>query len=228
MWLLLLVDAYAQEDVIVLPPVDDLPSVMTTYDETDVALVRGRFGLRPIASLVFTTDDPEFGARLGASVMHHWWTVPKRGLTWSGETGVTGAGIVGGLGGWNAELYSVAGPWLGPLSLRLGPVLSGDRLVSSSGRLDDAMLIGGRVSAHLDAGVVGLWADVTPAWSVVGARSAWRNGLTQLQVGGGVAARVPVGILQMQVGAGSRARLTAIGPVVDVHLVLHMKIGGLP
>lgn len=226
-------DGQEEGDVIYLPPPEPLPSVMEAYDAEPAPMLGNRFGLRPVIGLVLTTEPgTQAGARLGANVVHHWWTVPKqeRAITFSGETTVGASGVVGSVRGWEAELSSVAGPWFGPVSVRLGPVFRGDRVrrLANTDYLPDAFLIGFRGVVTADVDVVTVWAGVAPTWRVAGVRdpSPLTPGVTDLETTIGAAGRFDIRrVFHLQAGAASRVRLTAIGPVVDLTLVLHLSIG---
>lgn len=209
---------------------DALGSVVLQVEAEQRTLLRSRVGLRPELGLVLATDQQvDAGARLGGTLAVHWWTVPQKGLTWSGETLVGAAGLVGGVQGWDAEASSTVGPWLGPVSLRLGPALRGDSTGSPNrfANLPNAFLIGLRGTMTVDAGKVVFQAGATPLWLAAGARNPGpAPGVTELDVHGSLSFRVPLGrFIKLQLGLGSTTRLTAIGPLVDLHLLLHLGPG---
>jgi hypothetical protein len=222
--------ASSGEEVIELPPVEPLPSVVASFREDTEQILRGRFGFRPEASVIWRVPPQgAAGARLGGTFMHRWWTVPPTGrVRWSGETSVSGAGVVGGVRGWEVSLDTSAGPWLGPLRIGLGPSLRSDRThVPQTGELlAAALLVGGRLSMQVDAGVVLAWIQTAPVWAVAGARDDWRPGMTELEIGGGLVGRATVArFIKLQIGVRARVRLTAIGEIVELGPTLHLALG---
>jgi hypothetical protein len=219
-------------EVIELPPVEPLPSVVEVFEAEEQTLVRGRFGLRPeLALTMLAAPSPRFGARLGGTLLHHWWTVPPEGrVRWTGETGVAASGLVGGVRGWEVSGWTEVGPWLGPVRIGLGPQLLSDRLnvPTLDEQMTASLLIGPRATLTVDAGPMQIWGGVAPAWAVAGARQDWAPGLTELGVHGGIAGRFRVArVLMVQLGLRTRVRLVEVGTVVDLGLRLHLTLGGL-
>jgi hypothetical protein len=230
--LALLLAASAQEEIIELPPVAPLPSVVEEFEAAEETLSRGRFGFRPELALTFLAPPvPTYGARLGGTLLHHWWTVPPPGrVRWSGETALGASGLVGGVRGWEVTASTEVGPWLGPVRIGVGPQLFSDRLNSPA--RDDLMtaslLLGVRATISVDAGPMQIWAGAVPAWEVAGARQGWVPGLTELGVHGGIAGRFRVArVLLLQLGVRGRVRLVEVGTLVDIGLRLHLSLGGL-
>ncbi|MCB9665453.1 MAG: hypothetical protein H6732_15175 [Alphaproteobacteria bacterium] len=222
--------APAAPEVYEIPRVPELDSVVEAAEVAQRTLLRSRVGVRPELGLVLATDQQvDAGARLGGTIAVHWWTVPQKGLRWSGETLAGAAGLVGGVQGWDAEVSSTVGPWLGPVSLRLGPVLRGDSTGSPNRttNLPDAFLVGFKGTMTVDADHVVFQAGATPVWAVAGTRAAGpAPGVTELDVHGSLSFRARLGpLIKLQVGVGSTTRLTAIGPLVDLHLLLHLAPG---
>ncbi len=226
-----------------LPPPVPSDSVIESWEASRTRVTRGRFGLRPDVGLaLMPADSPRArhdrtlaGARLGGTLLHHWWTVPPTGVVWSGETALWGNGLAGRVRGWETGLHHLAGPWLGPVSLRVGPVLRGDALRTApasdatEAELDPAFSLGGRFAATLDLPYLTAWATITPSWAIASDRlDAW-DGLTDLTVSGGLAGRFRVGgedsPLQLQLGADAASRFTGIGTLVDIRLLLHLSAG---
>jgi hypothetical protein len=223
--------AMAQEEVIELPEVEPLPSVVEDFEASDEPLLRGRFGFRPELALTFlAAPEAAYGVRLGGSLLHNWWTVPVRGkVRWTGATSLGASGLVGGVRGWEFSLSTEVGPWLGPVRIGVGPQLLSDRVVSPvrDDLLIAALLIGPRATVSVDAGPLLFWGGVAPQWAVAGTRGDWKPGLTELGVHGGVSARFNVmKVIRAQLGVRSRVRLTEIGTLVDVGLRLHATFGG--
>jgi hypothetical protein len=227
--------AVAGDDVIELPPVEPLPSVVETFEEAAKQLTRQRFGFRPEVSVAWRIPQPgvddsgAVGARLGGTFLHHWWTVPPgKQVRWSGETTVGATGLVGGVRGWEVALNVSVGPWLGPLRIGVGPSLRSDRTVipKTDEALTAALLIGPRAGFVADTGPLLLWANAAPMWSVAGQRTAWQGSVTELEVVGGIAGRFQLAqFVKLQLGLRTRARLTEMGTVLDMGLTLHLGLG---
>jgi len=227
MWWFLWGLAQAQEEVIQLPEVTDLPSVLVVDEIDERTLLRHRFAIRPDLGVVFLDGDPlQAGARLGGTLRHNWWTVPPLGTKrtrWGGTTTASGSGVVGFVKGWRSDLYTTAGPSWGLFSLRLGGGLRGDRVVTKrSDVLEDALYVGPRADVLFDFGPVSLWGAVYPGFLVTEAD----RGNVEWEGQVGMASRVPFGaFLMARLGVDVRTQFTTIGTLTEVRLVFHMGLG---
>lgn len=234
LWITAFSLALAQEEppVIELPSVEPLPSVLEDFDEAEQPLIRTQFGLRPELGLTFITEEQSrFASRLGVTFEHQWWTVKTKGVGWIGSTQLMATGLIGKLKGYEFELSSVAGPWLGPINLRVGPNFRGDRLFDKPTErlLNPAFLIGFRAGFTLDTEYFTLWAHGVPMWGVAGNRQPGPlKGVTEFDLETGLAIRSTVAqLIRLQTGVKVRTRWTAMGPLFDINLVFGFNLGTL-
>lgn len=215
---------------------DDFGAVQLDGDEGSLedfavltgGLVRGRWYGKPLLSVShLSADDPRTAVRLGAALGHQWWILGEQTLQIGGDTVLEATAPVGGASGHRVALSSVVGPWLGPVGLRLGPGLRWDRTDwGDGGVLDTGLGLGPRLSATAALGQlrpsVGLAAD----WFVAGARTPADPATATLPVlGHETTWSAGLAWLGRPVAISLQGdwRETAVGPVIDVGLGLHLR-----
>ncbi len=115
-------------------------------------LLRGRLFLRP--TLSFGGLDRATAARLGVAAGHRWFRISDGLLGLAGETRLSADVPLAGASGGAVALSSLAGPWLGPIGLRLGPAISYERADYGEAILDPALTGGGRAILSAELGPV--------------------------------------------------------------------------
>lgn len=192
-------------------------------------LLRGRLVVRPL--LGGEVADGAFAVRAGGAVGHQWWTLGVGKVAAGGEELVSLTAPIGAARGRRLGAQIVAGPWLGPVGLRLGPTLSWDRLeFRPSGDallLDDAVLVGGVADLSAALGPVVASVGLEPTWIVSGDRDAADGGDVPLPVlGDETTWRAGLGWsgrnLELSFGVGLRE--TAIGAVGEGTLGLRVRL----
>ena len=224
------------EGPIVIAPIEEvlpsaIDSVETVREETKddggarslaSGLVRGKLFVRPVAGLA--THEGAVAVWLGGAVGHSWWTIEELPIQIGGETSLRAAAPLGGATGYRLELATTAGPWLGPVGIRLGPALRVDREGWGSDVLLPATSLGGSADLALDLGPLAVLAGVQPMWDLSDARSdatgRWPAIGTDTAFRAGVAAKVSVADLSAEVVD----RVTPIGPVVEINLGLRLRL----
>lgn len=191
-------------------------------------LVRGRLFVRPLLSVVALA--PRGGAlggaaQLGATVGHHWWLLGERAVDVGGETRLEASAPVGGAVGRRLALSTRAGPWFGPIGLRVGPSLRWDREDWGGRVLADAGLLGVGASLTADLGPLTGWVGAEPAFRAWGERPAaadpaWPNLGVETTFDAGLGARSGPLLVLVQ----AQHRDTAIGRRLEAGLVLHLQI----
>lgn len=221
-----------------IAPAADLPSALDGLDqahaEVKIApvlgdwvampgnLVRGRPIVRPL--LAMAVHERRMALRVGGALGHQWWTLTEGALQLGGESRLEITAPVGGSSGYRVELGTRAGPWLGPIGLRVGPLLRADRERWGEALLSRALLLGVGLDLSLLLGPLALTAGVEPAWSLLGdrapaasgplpglgAEAAWRAGLGTT----GKPAQLSLELIDRQ---------TALGPIVETALTLRIR-----
>ncbi len=139
----------------------------------DHALLRGRFGLRPRLAWTGWAGDSGWGMRGGLALRHRWWSLLPMGPQWLGESTLSASLAFAGARGPEASLSSLAGAWLGPVALLLGPRLAWDRTSYTDGpQLESGLTLGPLVSLSAELGPIALQAGGGPGWLLAGQRSA--------------------------------------------------------
>ncbi|MFT4976262.1 MAG: hypothetical protein ACI8S6_002158 [Myxococcota bacterium] len=147
------------------------------------SLIRGRFSARPLLLAVGAQgeDTGEVGVGLGAAGLHRWWVLGERPVQLGGESRLEAVSNLGS--GYQLSLFSVVGPWLGPVGLHAGPSLRFDRADWSTAEVtqEAGLLAGGRALGSAALGPVSLYAGADLAAGLTGGRSTEWTAL-----GGGV------------------------------------------
>lgn len=192
------------------------------------ALLRGRWYAKPLLSWTHLPGDEGGGAvRLGAALGHQWWTLDSLPVQVGGESRLEVTAPIGGARGRRIELNTVAGPWLGPVGVRLGPSLRWDRDAWFDGALlDNALAVGALGTLSVGAGPVRVYGGVEPAWLVAGTRSAADPAEATLPVlGDETTWRAGLGWIDRPVNwtLEGALRETAAGSVLEVGLGVHFR-----
>ena len=114
--------------------------------------MRGRFFLRPTLSLGGL--DQHSAVRLGIAGGHRWWRISDSTLALAGETRLAADAPLSGASGGALALTSLAGPWIGPIGLRIGPAVRYERADYGEATLDAALTAGGRAILSAEIGSV--------------------------------------------------------------------------
>ncbi len=120
-------------------------------------LGRARWASRPELAVSILQGEPSrWAPRVGATFTHQWWPLGDAAIQIGGTTELTALFPVGGARGRRFVLRSTVGPWLGPVGLRVGPVLRSDRTDwrVADRLLDDALLVGAGATVTLAAGPI--------------------------------------------------------------------------
>jgi hypothetical protein len=134
-------------------------------------LLRGRFGARPRLAWSGRFGEPGGGLRGGLVLRHQWWSLLPVGPTWVGESQLAGSIGFAGQRGPGASLQSVAGAWLGPVALAVGPRLAWDRIAFNSGdELEPGLSLGPILNLGAELGPVALQLGAGPCWLLTGER----------------------------------------------------------
>ncbi|MFT5684904.1 MAG: hypothetical protein ACI8RZ_005849, partial [Myxococcota bacterium] len=112
--------------------------------------LRGRFFLRP--TLSYGGLDGHTAARLGIAGGHRWFRLSESTLALAGETRLSADVPLAGAGGSAVSLSTLAGPWIGPVGLRIGPILRYERADYGEAMLDPALTGGGRAILSAEIG----------------------------------------------------------------------------
>ena len=151
--------------------------------------MRGRFFLRPTLSVGGLGGA--MSTRLGIAGGHRWWGVSPTRLTLAGETRLAADVPLAGARGRALSISTLAGPWLGPVGLRLGGALTSERADYGTAVLDSALTAGPRgvlslqldgISPYLGGGVEWLLSGDRPGERepVVLAGLGWQDGWVRL------------------------------------------------
>lgn len=229
----------ADPDVIEIEPVDELPSAIdtlgTSHEEVAIGpqlgdwtalpgpLIRGRPMLRPL--LAVSAHSGSFALKGGLTLGHQWWTLTEEALQIGGETRFEMSAPIGAARGYRLELSTRAGPWLGPVGLRLGPLLRADREQWGDEILDTGLILGGSADLSLLLGPIVLLAGVEPGWAVIGERPAAVSGPLPA-LGTEQAWRAGIGTTgqPLQFSVELLDRQTAIGPIIETSLSLRIRV----
>ncbi len=185
-------------------------------------MLRGRFGLRPRLAWTGRLDGPGSGMRAGLLVKHQWWSLLPLGPQWVGETTIGGSLAFAGARGRAASLRSVAGAWLGPVSLGLGPRLAWDSVDFGAGSpLDPGLVAGPMALLGTELGPLGLQLGGGPSWLVAGSREP-----ATLPFGdewlGLAALGLDTGLLRWTLNG--QVRETPVGTLMDLSLGLNLAL----
>jgi len=142
------------------------------------SMLRGRWYARPVLSF----DELGAGAararalRAGAALGRMWFTTGGLPVQGGADVGLHASAPLGQATGYRLHAHALAGPWLGPVGVRVGPTFRADRTRFTNGGtelalLDDAALVGGRVVLAFDVGSLAPYVDFEPAWAVAGTRA---------------------------------------------------------
>ena len=112
--------------------------------------LRGRFFLRP--TLSYGGLDRSIAGRLGVAGGHRWFQITEGEFSLAGETRLSADIPLAGASGSAVSLSTLAGPWLGPVGLRIGPILRYERASYEDAILDPALLAGGRGILSVEVG----------------------------------------------------------------------------
>ena len=112
--------------------------------------LRGRFFLRP--TLALGGLDRAAAVRMGVKGGHRWWRITPQERTLAGETSLSVDTPLSGASGSAVALSSLAGPWLGPIGLRLGPALRYESADYGDAVLEPAWTAGGRAILSAELG----------------------------------------------------------------------------
>lgn len=191
--------------------------------------VRGNVFVKPLAQALVAPGEP-FAVRLGAAGGHRWWTFrpappsvdARRLVDVGGEERLTLSAPVGGARGVALGASVVAGPWLGPVGLRLGPSLRHDHLDWRPTELPAATAAGAVADLSLLAGKLVVTGGVEPMWLVGGDRRPADDALP----GDEWSWRAGVGWLgrPLQWTIDGEARSTVIGTVWSGGLSLQLRV----
>ncbi len=142
------------------------------------SMLRGRWYVRPVLAF----DELGAGAararalRAGAAVGRLWFTTGGLPVQGGADVGLHASAPLGQATGYRLHAHALAGPWLGPVGVRVGPTFRADRTRFTQGGdelavLDGAALVGGRVVLAFDVGSLAPYVDLEPAWAVAGTRA---------------------------------------------------------
>lgn len=199
-------------DEVQIPSAGPLPSALDTlapggrmdlpegYEPKN--FVRSKLFARPTIGLAV---NDRVAVRLGAGIGHRWWTAAPVAVQFGGETVARISAPAGAASGLRLDAASTHGPWLGPVGLRVGPVLRLDREVWGAEELPFGASLGLAADLGLDVGPVALSAGVQPLWPLAPDRereTAWRGGV-----------RVAPGAFEL--GLDAAWRDTAIGDILE-------------
>lgn len=137
------------------------------------SMLRGRFSFRPTVLVTGARGDDggQAAAGLGGAVLHRWWLLGTETVQLGGESRLEAIANVGA-GGYQLSLYSVAGTWLGPVGLHVGPALRLDRAEweQASVLQEAGLLAGGRGLVSTSAGPLSLYGGAELAQGLTGDR----------------------------------------------------------
>jgi hypothetical protein len=186
--------------------------------------IRGRFYGKPL--LAVTGLGGRAAMRIGAAAGHRWWQLGDSFVVVGGETRLEASAPVGGARGYTFALGHFAGPWVGPVGVRIGPDLRADRAVWGDETLPATLALGPQLTLSLDAKVAQAFVGVEPAWYLAGERAPVDWSASPLPGVGddttwmaGVA--VPVGIFHWM--AQGSAQATPLGSVWEAGLGVHFQ-----
>lgn len=179
-------------------------------------LFRGRWFVKPV--LAWATLQGKAAVPLGIAVGHQWFPTSASPFQIAGESRLDVSAPVGGAKGRSVQLASTLGPWVGPIGLRAGPVVRYDRWESDSALLDDALAMGIRATAGIDAKYLKPWVGVEPVWLLAGDRDPW-GAIGELSLLGGVQYAGKAAHL----GLSGILRQTSAGPFVQLAFTVHVR-----
>jgi len=196
-------------------------------------MLRGRWYVRPI--LAWTQlqglQSGSAGVRLGAAAGRQWFTTGDRAVQGGAAFDVRLTAPLGGVTGYRVHTALTAGPWLGPVGLRVGPTARVERSTWASGTLvlDSAVQVGGKATLALDLGRLKPYAEVEPVWDVTGVRpEASAVTATLPVIGTDTTWRAGLGWHTGWVvwSAHGAWRETALGRMLDIGIGIHLRPGG--
>ncbi|MEM6929190.1 MAG: hypothetical protein AAF602_19785 [Myxococcota bacterium] len=196
-----------------------------------VAPLRGRFSARPLleGSLLAGGERTFWAMRIGLVVTHQYWRLSDRTVQVAGQTELRASAPFGGASGRRFELSSIVGPWVGPVALRIGPVVRSDRnrWTNADLELPDALALGGRGDLAIEIGDVRAFAGIELAWLALGDRPPADPQTAILPViGDETAYRLGLGRQgdRIFVGVHGTWRETAIGSEIDIGLRFGLRL----
>ena len=150
------------------------PGLTTWLDpQDDHSLVRGRFGVRPRLGWTGWMGQPGGAMRAGAVLRHRWWSLLPLGPQWTGESALAGSLTFAGARGPEASLHSLAGAWVGPVSLMVGPRVAWQSTSFNKGTaLSGGLSAGPLALAAASLGPVSLQLGGGPGWLLAGERGS--------------------------------------------------------
>ena len=184
--------------------------------------LRGRFSIKPWLGFIgLGGTDGGYGGTAGGVLGHQWWSLTRGLVRPAGETRLRVVAPFGQLMGWEAELDSTAGVWLGPIGLLGGVALRGERLVWKNGaELTPALTIGPQVRIAAEAGPITPWLAATPAWLIAGDRAGRRGPWDEAKLEAGLGFDLrPVGFRLSGTGTW-----TTVGVTWEAAIALHLRL----
>jgi hypothetical protein len=224
-----------------IPPAEELPSALDTLEQSheereEIALgeqladwvsmpgslVRGRMLARPLLGMA--VHEQRVAMRVGGALGHQWWTMTEGTVQLGGESRLELLAPIGGATGYRLELGTRAGPWLGPVGLRVGPLLRVDRERWGEELLPTALLAGGGADLSLLLGPVVLMAGFEPVWMLAGERASATGGPLPA-LGAETTWRAGLGTTgqPVQFSLELADRQTALGSIVEAALSLRIR-----
>lgn len=192
--------------------------------------LRGRFAVRPVFVIALLDGSRVYWAtRVGLAITHRYWRLTEKTVQVAGETELRALAPVGGATGRRFALSSVVGPWVGPVGLRLGPVVRSDRVEwrNADAVLADTLALGGRVDLSLEAGPWRASVGCEAAWLAAGNRPPADPETATLPVlGDETAYRLGVGRQGDRLFTALHAtwRETAIGAEIDTGVQFGLRL----
>ena len=180
-------------------------------------LFRGRWFIKPVVA--WSSLQGQWAVPMGLAGGHQWFPASESPLQWTGETRLDATAPVGKMQGHHLQLTSTAGPWLGPIGIRLGPTVRHDRWENEAASLPSAFSAGARVTLGLDAGLIKPWVGIEPVWLINSQRTAWSEGIGELGILGGV----QLAGNSLHYGLTGSLRQTSAGPLTQVAFTVHVR-----
>jgi hypothetical protein len=195
-------------------------------------LIRGKWYVRPVVGYSQLRGPAAQGGavRVGANVGRQWFLTGDSPVQGGGNIGLVATAPIGQATGFLVHGEALAGPWLGPVGLRVGPTLKVEResWVQGDALLDTALLVGGRAVLTVDAGVLKPFVEVEPNAVVAGERASVPSPVllpvlgTETTYGAGLG--LHTGWLYMT--GKVHWRETAVGRLLDVGVGITLRPGG--
>ncbi len=193
--------------------------------------VRGRYGARPVleGSLLAGGERTYWAMRVGIDLSHRYWRLTDRTVQLVGQTSLRATAPIGAATGRRFELNSTVAPWIGPVGLRIGPVVRSDRVRWRTPELElvDTLAVGGRADLALELGAWRAFGGIEITWLVAGNRPPADPATAILPVvGDETAYRLGVGRQGRRLLTALRGnwRETAIGAEIDVGLQFGLRV----